>query len=214
MTGPTKICLCLLALISLAPSYLGQQKDGPPPPTEIPDGVKTVLRVKPGEVRVIPDTIIKTVGAAKITYNYETRHKRAFVSLPKVAGAPGDGIDMTAAFFYEGRLGKPLEVGFKPLWFTVEFTVDRSVFGAASDRKFAVESGGKQFDFGDAVELEPQPKDAAGLVLKKSIAYEPFVRALGGGNVTVHLGTFSFQLGEAEQRAVRDLIKLTEEGPR
>ena len=216
MTGPAKICLCLLALISLAPSCLGQQQGAPPPPTEIPDGVRIAVRVKPDVVRVIPaDTLIKTVGAAKVTYNYETMRKRAFVSLPKVANAPGDGIDMTAAFFYEGRSARPREGGaFKPLWFTVEFTVDGGVFGDASNRTLALESDGQQFDFGDAVEREPRPKDTARLVLKKSIAYELFVRTLGGGNVTIHLGTFSFELGEAERRAIRDLIKLTEEGPR
>ena len=214
MSVLTKTCLCVLALVSFAPSRPAQKSDGPPPVSPMSDEDRARVRreiekMRPefDAVRVEPERVIKTVGAAKISHNFETARDKAFVTLPKVAAAPGGAIDMTAEFFFEGGAAKPL-------WFNVEFTVDRGAFGAGSNRTVAVESDGQRFDFGDALEREPQPENAARLVLKKSIVYASFVRALGGGNVTVHLGTFSFRLGEAERRALRDLIKLTEEGPR
>lgn len=192
MARLTKTCLCLLSLISSAGPCAGQQDTRLPPPVKQEVVVVTV-----------PEWVIGTAGKAKIAYNENTRRKRAYVELPKVTDVPGRGIDMTAGFAYAGR-------SVKPLWFNVEFIADTESFGNIPGHAVVVESDGQKFELGATFAAEPSVKDASRLVLKKTILYEPFVRAFSGKDVMIRLGSVSFHLGEAELAALRDLVKLTE----
>lgn len=199
MSRSTNICLCLLALSTSAGLCAGQENHAPP--ASVPEGrvERTFDYIRP----VPEQVIIETAGKAKIFYNENSRSKGAYVELRNVVEVPGRGIDMTVGFRYERRAAKPL-------WFNVEFTVDKESFGDIPGHAVAVESDGHEFDLGKAFAGEPSAKDDSRLVLKKTMLYQPFVRAFGGKNVRIRLGSFSFQLGETELAAVRDLMRLTE----
>lgn len=191
MARLTKTCLCLLSLIPAVVPCVGQQ-DTPPP-------VKRELDY----IRSESEWVVETAGKAKISFNQGTKRKRAYVELLKVTDVPGRGIDVTFWFAYERR-------AVKPLWFNIEFTADTESFGNVPGHAVVVESDGQKLDLGKVFAGEPTAKDASRLILKKTMLYDSFVRALGGKQVRVRLGSFSFQLGEAELAAVHDLIKLTE----
>lgn len=206
MRSFTRICLCLVASISLAAGCVGQERSRPKKgraksqqraapqgqeETRVPSLTTSAPVPSPGEVR--------QVGQAEVRYYRDSN--TTYVSAGSAVDAKLPvGMELSFTFSVSGR-----EV-VRPEAVEVALSSDgEAVFKEGAG--LSVEADGKRFDF------KPQPTscfEQKCVDVKAAVEFATFEQIANSRSVKIRAERFAFELSEKGRAAMRDLLRAVE----